>query len=344
MTNAIISPRSTIFDNHTNVVHDISQTGETSDILQCEGADPASGNRFADNVHNAMQVTKHNNIIHDTCQIGEENVTSVQTRLRTNQEDTSIQGVTSVKNVETCTVQMTSHIDQIHDNFQAEASTSLCVDISLQSDYSDIPQCDGADTVSNSSLNHSISNIQVPNYSINNIPVVTSVARPPAQQVPMTTRVLTAINRNERVHTSATFPVIAVANVCSFLPKLNSTIEKIMMEEISVLLLNEVWEKTGRKNRHFQEKMQEMLELHGLKYISCGSRPSGKRGGGAAIIVNTSKFTLEKLDIHIPHNLEVQWGLVRPREVTQNTKFKEYIFGSFYSPPPAERTRSFWTT
>ena len=85
--------------------------------------------------------------------------------------------------------------------------------------------------------------------------------------------------------------------------------------------------------------MQEILELHGLKYISCGSRPSGKRGGGAAIIVNTSKFTLEKLDIHIPHNLEVQWGLVRPREVTQNTKYKEYIIGSFYSPPASRKNK-----
>jgi hypothetical protein len=173
---------------------------------------------------------------------------------------------------------MTSHIDQIHDNFQAEASTSLCVDISLQSDYSDIPQCDGADTVSNSSLNHSISNIQVPNYSINNIPVVTSVARPPAQQVPMTTRVLTAINRNERVHTSATFPVIAVANVHSFLPKLNSTIEKIMMEEISVLLLNEVWEKTGRKNCPFPRKNARNAGVTWPKIHLMRLTPIGEKG------------------------------------------------------------------
>ena len=51
-----------------------------------------------------------------------------------------------------------------------------------------------------------------------------------------------------------------------------------------------------------------MLESEGLRYIST-ARPSG--WGGAAIIVNQEKFSLKKLNIFIPHNLEVVWGLMR---------------------------------
>ena len=105
------------------------------------------------------------------------------------------------------------------------------------------------------------------------------------------------IHRNEKINSSSTLPVVAVANVRSLLPKLNSTIEKIENEEIDIALICEVWEKTGKKNRNFQSRVEEMMEMKGLKYISCGARPSGKRGGGAAIVANTSKFSLEKLDV-----------------------------------------------
>ena len=138
-------------------------------------------------------------------------------------------------------------------------------------------------------------------------------------------------SKNPRVRNSKTMPVIAVANARSLQPKLKSTIEKIENEEIDILFVNEVWEKTGKKNKHFQGKVEEMTELHGLKYISSGARPSGKRGGGTGIITNLRKFSLDKLDVHVPHNLEVKWGLVRPKS-QRGAIYKEVLVCSFYSP------------
>ena len=41
----------------------------------------------------------------------------------------------------------------------------------------------------------------------------------------------------------------------------------------------------------------------------------------------------------IPHNLEVQWAIVRPKELSQNSKFKEYIVCSLYSPPASKKNK-----
>ena len=75
-----------------------------------------------------------------------------------------------------------------------------------------------------------------------------------------------------------------------------------------------------------------MLESQGLKYISA-ARPTGL--GGAAIIVNLEKFTFEKLNIFIPHNPEIVWGLVRPRD--ESATYKKIIVCSFYSPPNSKK-------
>ena len=52
---------------------------------------------------------------------------------------------------------------------------------------------------------------------------------------------------------------------------------------------------------------------------------------GVAMVVNTEKFTCEKLNIHIPNNLEVVWGLIKPKN--PSATFKKIIACSFYSPP-----------
>ena len=119
-------------------------------------------------------------------------------------------------------------------------------------------------------------------------------------------RVLKKVDRNEKVKESAVMPVVAVANCHSLEPKIKSVTEKIENGEIDLLILVEVWEKTGKKHNYFKNKMVEWAEMKGLKYISCGARPSGKRGGGAGIIVNLKKFSLDTLEIHVPHNLEVK--------------------------------------
>ena len=66
--------------------------------------------------------------------------------------------------------------------------------------------------------------------------------------------------------------------------------------------------------------IENMLETDGLKYIST-PRPNG--WGGAAIIVNQEKFSLEKLNIYIPYNLEIIWGIMKAKD--ERATFKRII-------------------
>ena len=88
---------------------------------------------------------------------------------------------------------------------------------------------------------------------------------------------------------------------------------------------------------HFQARVEEVMEIKGLKYISCGARPSGKRGGGAAILANLKKISIEKTDLNVPNNLEVQWAIVRPKKIEASTKYREMIVFSFFSPPRSRK-------
>ena len=76
-----------------------------------------------------------------------------------------------------------------------------------------------------------------------------------------------------------------------------------------------------------------MFQLDGLKYIS--TPRTAKRGGGAAIIANIENYSLEKIPVLIPYNLEVVWGIMRPKKMT--AKIKEFIVGAFYSPPHSKK-------
>ena len=59
-----------------------------------------------------------------------------------------------------------------------------------------------------------------------------------------------------------------------------------------------------------------------------------KRGGGVAIVSDTSQIQVEKIEVSIPHNLEIIWGIMRPRNAS---KFKVIIAVSFYLPPKSKK-------
>ena len=74
--------------------------------------------------------------------------------------------------------------------------------------------------------------------------------------------------------------------------------------------------------------------MKGISYIST-PRPGLKRGGGSAIAACPTKFSLVKLHIEIPKNLEVVWGLLRPLQIIG--KIRKIIICSFYSPPRSKK-------
>ena len=149
--------------------------------------------------------------------------------------------------------------------------------------------------------------------------------------------VLRRINVNNRVAKSSELPTIAATNTRSILPKFRNFVQDLKERQISVCFISETWQKeSSRGNKRFQNEVERMFQLSGLKFISC-PRPSSKRGGGAAIIVDTANYSCEKLDILVPGNLECVWAILRPKIVTKETLFKEILLAGFYSPPRSRK-------
>ena len=136
--------------------------------------------------------------------------------------------------------------------------------------------------------------------------------------------------RIDNITRASNLPVIATYNCRSLFPKLNNMKNDIIEREIDLGFLVEIWEKSEKRNHQFQ--IEKLLEMNGLKYIST-ARPGG--WGGAALIANQEKFSLEKLNVVIPHNLEIIWGLLRPK--SEDAYFKKIIVCSYYSPPNSRK-------
>ena len=132
------------------------------------------------------------------------------------------------------------------------------------------------------------------------------------------------IKRDGRLNKSILLPFIAVSNLSSLMLKVKNFAEDIHERNIGLTLLTEVWQKKYKKKHIFE--VEKLMQMEGLKYIST-TCPSSKRGGGYL-----KNLTLEKNDILIPHNLEIVWGVLRPKNYLISG-LKEIIAVSFYCPP-----------
>ena len=139
--------------------------------------------------------------------------------------------------------------------------------------------------------------------------------------------------RDNKIIESMNLPIISVSNLRSLMPKINNFKDDMLEREISLALLSEVWEQAQNKKHKFE--IEKLCELDGLKYIST-PRVSTKRGGGAAIVANLRKFSLEKITVNNPHNLEVVWGLLKPKGQIL-TRIKQILVCAFYSPPNSKK-------
>ena len=141
------------------------------------------------------------------------------------------------------------------------------------------------------------------------------------------------INRDNKIVQSVNLPIVSVSNLRSLMPKINHFKQDMLERDISLALLSEVWEKSQSKKHKFE--IEKICQMDGLKYIST-PRVSTKRGGGAAIVVNLKRFSLEKLDVQIPYQLEVVWGLLKPKTQTYS-QIKQILVCAFYSPPNSRK-------
>ena len=141
--------------------------------------------------------------------------------------------------------------------------------------------------------------------------------------------------RVDKIAAALNLPTVATYNLRSLFPKIESLKTDLLERQIDVGFLVEIWEQSHKSDHQFE--IEKMLEMNGLQYIST-ARPPNRKGvsyGGAAIVVNLEKFTCEKLKINTPNNLEVVWGLLKPK--CPSAKFKKIIICSFYSPPNKRR-------
>ena len=147
------------------------------------------------------------------------------------------------------------------------------------------------------------------------------------------TNPIRANQKSNKINRAVNLPSVAVYNCRSLFPKLGNIKTDILERSVHAAFCVEIWEKS--ENKIHRSEIEKMLEIEGLKYIST-PRPTG--WGGAAIIVNQRKFSIEKLNISNPKNLEIVWGLLKPK--AEDAIHKKIIVCSFYSPPRSRKKQS----
>ena len=103
--------------------------------------------------------------------------------------------------------------------------------------------------------------------------------------------------------------------------------------QIHLGLHSEVWEDDN--NVDHKKKVEEALELKGILYLS-NPRPNRKGGGTAITLCDQSgRFSLIKIPVCVPTDLEVCWGLLRTKE--PGASIRKIIVCAFYCPPRSRR-------
>ena len=140
----------------------------------------------------------------------------------------------------------------------------------------------------------------------NHIPVIVGL-RPTRVLVPRTVPIRTSVKFcNEKSIQALSLPTNLSYNMRSIWSKIKNLANDLHERNADICFLCEVWEKS--ENPEHKAKLEELFEMHNIDYIST-PRPGYKRGGGAAVAINTSKFSVTKLQISIPKPLEIVWAL-----------------------------------
>ena len=145
-------------------------------------------------------------------------------------------------------------------------------------------------------------------------------------------KVRKTIRRENKCIQALSLPIFTVYNMRSIWGKLKCFATDMHERMADLSFLSEVWEKS--ENKKHQSKIEQMLEIDNISDIST-PRPGAKRGGGAGIAINPSRFSVTKLNIYIPNPLEIVWAILRPNE--SSGQIKKIILCSLYSPPNSRK-------
>ena len=196
-------------------------------------------------------------------------------------------------------------------------------------------QLDGNTTLNSSVCSSDQESICVDAFDMSSQSIPTQVGYRPMKVIyerPLSYKRL--IRRDNKNVQALTLPRITNYNIRALFPKISNFALDMKERESDLSFITEVWEKKEKKKH--QLRLEELLEIHGIKYIST-PRPGAQRGGGAAIAVRLEHFSISKLNIPLPRCVEVVWGLLKPKIVTG--KIKTIIVCCFYSPPRSRKNQ-----
>ena len=234
-------------------------------------------------------------------------------------------------------------IQQLDGNISVDLNSSLSSGAPFSSHGASLSSSDSSASSFNTAADNSLENSWFSQNSetdspapacLNPIPVIIGY-RPPRIVHIRQKPVRHTIRRENRCLQALSLPTLLVYNMRSIWGKLNNVCEDMSERDCDILFLSEVWEQS--ENRKHQFKIEEMLEMKGIKYFST-PRPGAKRGGGAALAINPNKFNVSKLNISIPKPLEIVWGILRPVDPTG--EIRKIILCSFYSPPNSRKNNA----
>lgn len=99
-----------------------------------------------------------------------------------------------------------------------------------------------------------------------------------------------------------------------------------------IALLCETWDRETSVLNQFQ--VTKYYQTKGVQYLS--SPRLYQRGGGVALLADTSKWELSLLEFNNIHKLEVIWAMASAKSIL-NKKVEKMIVCSFYCPPQFEK-------
>ena len=144
-------------------------------------------------------------------------------------------------------------------------------------------------------------------------------------------RMLKTIRRNIKGEISIYLPNIAVYNHRSIWAKINNFAKEFKELKLGIAFNSEIWEK--QEDKKHAATIEKLCEMKGLGYFST-PRPN-KRGGGSALIVNEKSFAVKHYKPENPDNLEVTFGILRPK--AEGGNHIVIILCAVYSPPRSKK-------
>ena len=98
--------------------------------------------------------------------------------------------------------------------------------------------------------------------------------------------------------------------------------------------MSESWER-------LDEPLSYLINIDQFKVIS---NPFQRKnpGGKPALVINTNKFVVEDPNqtlIDIPWGIEIVWGILTPKNVSNSSKIKKIIVASFYCKPGSKKKK-----